>query len=527
MNTLRPYQTRLVDDVRDLVSLWRARVCVQAPTGAGKTLMMAALLADPVAKDDRFPLGVATEQVGMSQLVVTHRRILLDQLSRELNACGIEHGIRAAGHVPNTSAPIQLCMLQSDYARSIKGKKWKLVADVARIHIDEIHTVKGATAQKLLAAYPNASVIGWTATPREIPPTVCDTLIVAATVPELIDGGYLVPPIVFTPTGPDVARLDSMRASVGGDYSPSDVDKLLPRNVILGYVHGHLLRLNPELKPTVCFCGGVPQSLFMAQELTKRGVQAAHIDGKQIWTHYGMVDSTPKHRAELFDMLVRGDMKVVCNRFVLREGWNLPAIEHVVLATSFGSRTTFVQACGRGLRTAPGKTACTFQDHGANFWRFPPLDGDTPWDMTTPERVTQAALDDDRRTPEPKNPEPICCPECTCLRVSGPQCPHCGYRHTTSSKHVMQLSGELVRREGRLYKTRAVRETPGDAETWRRAFWASRKNSPKRSLRQVYTWHARNNNWRWLPKTLPLMPRDDNQELWSAKVGVVNLNELR
>ena len=91
----------------------------------------------------------------------------------------------------------------------------------------------------------------------------------------------------------------------------------------------------------------------------------------------------------------------------------------------------------------------------------------------------------------------------------------------------MQLSGTLRRIEGRLYRPRRIKEETGDAEVWKRAFWAARKHRPTASLRQVYANAARLRNWKWLPKTLPLMPPDHKQELWSAKAGSVELTDLR
>lgn len=508
---LRTYQqdaNRQVRDYEGSCILYPARAVVQSPTGSGKTRMIADLLTDD------FP-----------QVLYTHRRVLLDQLSRVLTSLGVDHGIRAAGFAPNPVARVQLCMIQSDFARTIKRLDWGTVVGCRRILIDEAHACKSSQVQQLIAKYPDASVIGWTATPREIG-HIYKKLIVAATVPELIRQGHLVPPVVYCPDFPDMDKLDRVKRQSSGEYSTSDIGKLLRPQYILGRVLQNWRQLNPDENPTVLFAPGVPHSRWFAEKFNSKGIKSAHIDGKEIVVDGQAYSSTPTAREELFARFEAGEIKVLTTRFVLREGVDLTSIAHVIVATSFGTRTSWVQACGRAMRPHPGKTECIIQDHGGNALRLPPLDSDDPWDMTSKESdLSRKRLEEMREGTEP---EPIVCPQCSHIRKSGPECPQCHFRHNRSTRLVVQVNGRLVRQDGKVYKKRrVVGATNEEARSWASSFWAARKGNPTRTMRQVYTFAAKQRGWKWHDKTLPLMPKEGADHVWSQRVGQIDMNDLR
>jgi DNA repair protein RadD len=59
---------------------------MQLPTGAGKTVMAAAMH------------GNAASALGLTSEFVVHRKELIDQTSRTFTAFGMPHGFIAAGH---------------------------------------------------------------------------------------------------------------------------------------------------------------------------------------------------------------------------------------------------------------------------------------------------------------------------------------------------------------------------------------------------------------------------------------------
>jgi superfamily II DNA or RNA helicase len=65
---LRPYQTDVIDRVADESAAGRRRVLLVAPTGSGKTVIAAAMIAEACQARRRV-------------LVIAHRREIVDQLS--------------------------------------------------------------------------------------------------------------------------------------------------------------------------------------------------------------------------------------------------------------------------------------------------------------------------------------------------------------------------------------------------------------------------------------------------------------
>lgn len=506
MKTLRAYQVENNRKVRAAEDFGPVRLNVQSPTGSGKTVMMADLLTDP-----------------MPQGVLTHRCILFDMLRRVLTEAGIPFGMRAAGYKPDYNQPIQICMAQTEWSRTFK-KQQSPVHKALRWHIDEIHAQQGDNTFTMLQKYrrSGSSIITWTATPQDIGAYV-DHNIIAAQVHELIAAGYLVPPQVFGPSHPDMEKLDKVKRQVNGEYSLAGLENVWDSKVIFGNVLENLLLLNPELKPTILFAQGIPHSLFFAQQLTAHGIRSAHIDGDDIWVDGKSYSSDSKARQEIFDRSQAGDIKVICNRFVMREGVDLPWLCHCINACVFGTRKTWVQANGRILRPYENKSQAVIQDHGGNYLRFPDLDASDPWELGVSDRVAAATRIDNIR--DGKILEPICCSRCRAVRTDGDTCPVCGFKSSLRQRAVVQVNGELKLVTGSAYRKQRIVKTKDDAATWKGLYHGNLKYHPERTPSQIRAYHAYKNDWKWLPKDLPMMPLVD--EHWHIPVKEIPREALR
>lgn len=503
---LREYQSEANAKVRWAERLNpKARVCVQGPTGSGKTPCIADLLLDP------FP-----------QVMVTDRRILCEQTSQFLHAYGVAHGVRAAGYAATRTAPIQIVMLQTDYIRKLPP-----IAGCRRIIIDEIHKVNGPMAQSLIKKYgANASVVGFTATPSEISHVV-DDVIVMATVKELVAQGHLVPHTVYGPLVPDMEALAKLRRQVNGDYSALELDKVIPIRAIFGRMVDNWRLYNPLELPTILFAVGVPQSLWAAQHLTSNGIPSVHVDCKNIWINGEFLETNQENLELVRYAMEKGDIKIVCNRYLLREGVNWPFLKVAVLATAFGTRKSHVQAVGRIFRPYQGADEAIVIDHGGNWLTHPMLDSDFPWDFRTKGTVLASEYLDSMRADEddPDSiPEPICCPKCMAIRVSGNQCPRCGFQSLQRSRWVFQANGLLKQVYGKAFKQRRITEKPGQAEEWKGRFIGNRKYHPERTCNQIYANMAREDNWKFPPRDLPGMPR--TKRGWYIPVGELSADDL-
>lgn len=490
----RDYQSRALQVIREATE----NTCIESPTGSGKGFIMGRSLLDPVR-----------------QIVFTHRRVLVRQLADVLTSHGVKFGIRAAGVTPDFNAPIQLALYQSENSRVFKSKEWGMHEGCKRVHWDEAHALQGPVATGITRAYESqgAISIGYSATPRGVArnfPKVYKVVSVA----ELMQRGVLVTPRIFTPLGPDLDQLAKVKKGANGEYSPKSLGKYWSPEPIFGKVLENW-RENSDGRPTALYAGGIRESLWFAKSLYYQGVRAAHIDAENIWLDGELYPADDDNRKSILKRLKDGRVQILCNCQVLEIGWDMPELGCVMLTHPIGSRVKFVQICGRGLRSAPGKDDCIYLDFAGNFWKHPQLDSDEPWDTTEEEWAKKQKKD-------PGEFEPICCKNCGFLRVSGRECPNCGEEGQPSTRQVLQLNGTLTEVVGPMYKPEGPKSTKTpEQKAWEAAFWGSHKSN--RTFSQAIAW-AKKQSGLDIPFGLKFMPR--NPDDWSKHVKEVPFKEL-
>jgi superfamily II DNA or RNA helicase len=147
---LYPYQTAVIAEIESLISSV-ARICLQAATGSGKTVIASELIKRAVAAGERV-------------LFIAHRLELIEQASQKLLAFDITHGIIKAGYPMRLGERVQVASIQTLFARAVRGRKIDL-PEVDWVFFDEAHHVRARTYMAVVEAYPNARIIGLTATP--------------------------------------------------------------------------------------------------------------------------------------------------------------------------------------------------------------------------------------------------------------------------------------------------------------------------------------------------------------------------
>lgn len=296
MVSLRPHQLRAIADVRAAFRRCR-RVLLVAPTGFGKTHTAASLIAWAVEKRRRV-------------LFLVHRREIVNDTHRRLRDAGVPCGRIMAGEIP-TDAPVQVASIQTVVAREEHPP-----ADL--VIWDEAHHAAADTYRAVATQYPSAWHLGMTATPVRSDGVglrdAFDEIVVGATIAELVEGGFLAAIDVIAPP----TRI------AGVAEAPGDAWARLAGG-----------------RPTVAFTRTVAESKALAADLCARGVIALHIDG-------GTANGPRDHALSLF---AQGRAQVLCNVFVLTEGWDCHRAEVCLLARGCGSDATFVQMVGRVRRT--------------------------------------------------------------------------------------------------------------------------------------------------------------------------------
>jgi superfamily II DNA or RNA helicase len=426
---LRPYQTDVIAQFHRAVVAGRKRIMLVAPTGSGKTVIAAAIVRGSV-------------DVGHRVLILSHRREITRQTISKLYDLGIDAGIIQAGWPPRPGQAVQVASIQTLHRRGELPP-----ADL--VIVDEAHHSPANTYRKVLEKYPAAVVLGLTATPcrkdgRGLG-NVFDVLIECPQVGELIEGGFLVPSVVYAPTTPD---LQGVRTQAG-DYVESQLAERMDRPELVGDVVTHWHR-HGDRRKTVIFATNVAHSLHMRDELVKSGVRAEHLDG-----------STPtEDRDAILKRLATGDTEVVSNCMVLTEGVDIPEVSCLVLARPTKSLGLFRQMIGRGLRPAAGKANCVILDHsGAVFQHGLPEDP-IAWTLHTDAKaanVKHAIRGANYRS------RLTTCPKCDALRTGGEACRVCGWEPKRHAEAVDVLEGDL----GRIDRN-GTRATVHDQDQWHR-----------------------------------------------------------
>lgn len=330
--TLRDYQQALVANVEKLYLRGRRSVCVVSFTGSGKTVTAAA-----AATRLSHVLG------GAPILWLAHRKELIRQAHHTLTRLGYKAGVIAPwAHA--IEAPIQVASVQTLYCRGD-------VPPATIVVEDEAHHFVSETYMEVLCKYPKSTFhIGLTATPERADGTglspLYSTMIVMAQPGKLIRHGHLVPAEVLAPE-------DAIDRGIADD--PYD----------LWAQHARGLR-------TVIFCQSVEHSEEVARSFCDHGVAAASVDGEM----------PTKERTRLLERFERGRLMVLTNCQLLTEGWDVPAIECVVIARTCGSPGMWVQMTGRGGRPFPGKRRNFILDLSGSSRVFGLPDADREYSLT-------------------------------------------------------------------------------------------------------------------------------------------------
>jgi DNA repair protein RadD len=496
-----PHQDRAFDGTLRAMHRGVKRLCVTSPTGSGKTKIMTDLIE------------WATEE---SKCVVlyTHRKLLFDQTCAVLDGAGIAYGKRASGHETAYLRSHQVAMWQTEHSKVVRAKTRELhPADL--VIVDEAHLAGGDQYQAILDAHvkSGAMVVGFTATPLDIGHAF-DELLVAGTNSECREIGALVPAETYAPDEPDLRPIKNYR--IGDELTENQRRQAIMRPGVFGRVLEAWQTHNPRERPTVLFGPDVKGSLYFAEEFTKAGIRAAHIDGNDCWLDGQFYTTDQETRDNIMELSRAGDIKVLCNRFVLREAWNAPWIEVGVFATVFGALTSYIQSGGRLLRANPGKALATIIDQGGNWHRHGSLNADRDWFLDgTNNRVVAERHD---RLREQQEPEPIVCPNCAKVRHSGRVCPACGFESRTRSRFVVQIDGTLKMVEGTAYKPRRVKLTATTRQTWTRMYHRAKRSRNRMTFRQAEALHFVEEH-HYPPRDLPLMPKNP-ADMWRAVADV-------
>lgn len=412
---LRDYQDNALINMRDVFRNGKKKVLLVSPTGSGKTVIASAMIKQAIDK-------------GKKCLFVAHRRELVMQCSNKLHEFDVPHSVLMAGKSGGWSR-CTVASVQTFNAR--KDNEYFMKPDADLIILDEAHRSVSKSFRDLVAEYPDAYVVGLTATPCRSDgkglASMYEELVECGSIRNLTDRGFLVPTRIVAPTMPD---LDGLRVQAG-DYEKRGLDKRMNQPKLVGDLVTHWLKY-AEGRPTVVFCTSIAHSRYVAQIFRRNGIPAGHVDGE-----------IPEiEREEVLNDLHTGKIKVLANCQVLTEGWDEPKVSCVILARPTKSYALYLQMVGRALRPFEGKVDTLVIDHSGCVYEhgFPE---DTPNWILTDGKV----FDPKKAEPKPIEKQPFTCIKCHHVYTpfkGAIECPSCGFAPTAQSKMILIKQGRLV-----------------------------------------------------------------------------------
>lgn len=405
MIELRDYQQRLIVDIRSSFRSLNRTVLVQLATGGGKTVTSAFMVKNAAARGRRC-------------LWVVHRREIIMQASRTFWDMDIEHSLIMGGSVNNPRAAVQIGSIQT------VARRLNQIGEIDLIIFDESHHIASSQYQALYERFPRAQIIGLTATPWRLDGLGLgawfEDMVQGPSVSDLMERGALSDYKLFAPSTPDVSSV----AKQGGDYKTNDLNALMNKSTITGDAVAHYQRLAPG-KQAVAFCCSIEHSQDVAAEFRAAGIVAEHVDGQM---DHGTRD-------DVIARFSRGDIRILSNASLLGEGFDVPAIEAVILLRPTASLSLHLQQIGRALRPAKGKEYATILDHAGNSERHGLPDEERDWSL------------DDRPKKKKGDKTEVAikqCPKCYRVHVPASVCPQCGHIYAVENRGVEQVDGQLI-----------------------------------------------------------------------------------
>lgn len=322
-------------------------VMLQQPTGTGKTRLFASIVKD---------ICVCSSELGSSNkiLIMAHRTELVNQIAQEIGRYGLDFGIIQADTEENKECQIQVASIQTLQRRI---KNWKAMA-FRFIIVDEAHHITSVSYQKIVMTFPDAKVLGVTATPYRLDGEgfngCVDKLIVSPDVSEFIEKGYLSHYDYYSIPNNSLVQyeIDKITSFEQGDYSEQELVRICDNCSIRAQVVDAYLKFASGKKGIV-YTINKEHNFHLCEDFVANGITAVAIN----------CDTPTPIRRQYLEAFRRGEILVICNVYLFTEGFDCPEIDFVQMARPTKSLSLFLQQVGRGLRISPTKEKAIFLDN--------------------------------------------------------------------------------------------------------------------------------------------------------------------
>lgn len=427
MLTLRPYQQAAIDQLygwfreRKHESDSEHNPLVVAPTGSGKSLLIAKIILD-----------AQTRFAGTRVLVLTHVKELIEQNHAKLMAIFPEcdAGIYSASiGLRHTQNRVIFAGIQS------VADKAALLGEFQIVLIDESHLIPHSghgQYRRFLNDLREVNggklrVVGFTATPYRLDSgylhegsgRIFTDIAANIEILPLIDDGYLAPltakRTAFTVDTESVKKR-------GGEFVIGEAGTAMMADGNTGKAIEDAVYRADDRQHWIVFACTIEHAAEICHELNKHGVLNHLVTGQ-----------TPKKTREaMLQEFRESRIRALVNVGVLTTGVDLPLIDCIVLLRPTASTGLYLQMLGRGMRPHEEKDSCLVLDYAGNIERHGCVDD---------PNINLGKLSEDREAGEPVVKA---CPECeTIVHARLLVCP-CGHEFPPPKPKVADVAANAA-----------------------------------------------------------------------------------
>ena len=352
MNELRPYQQDLLKRVQSALQNTDKPVMMQLPTGGGKTVIAAALLADYLVERRKA-------------VWLTHRKELASQTEEML----FEYGVSATCDVkwrPGTKAPriangTVILMAQTVGRRTKKGKHsvaggvWNNYNENDLMIVDEAHHAVAKGWERAIRQWPG-KVVGMTATPWRLSKKegfdhLFGDLILGPQVSELQGNEFLCEAELLWPDEGDRIRGGKVSPNTH-DYTPNGIEAANANREVMTTRALSFWLENANNRQTIIYAVSVGHAEKLAILFRDERITAETIH----------TETDTETRGQSVSRFANGKLKALINVDIVTEGFDLPDASCIVMARPTKSLSLYLQMIGRGLRPKPDGGNCLILD---------------------------------------------------------------------------------------------------------------------------------------------------------------------
>lgn len=425
MVTLRPCQEKNVQEMREALREHQSVILV-APCGYGKGTVISYIVNRAVERGLRVIFGV-------------HGKALVNDMSQRVARLGIKHGVLMGSRRRERWHPVQVASVDTWHRMEHAPKANIIIAD-------ECHMSLSPTWRKTIEQYPEAKLIGCTATPIRLDKQglgkrsggLFDSMVLGPTEQELIDDGYLVGSRVLAPPPP--ADLGGLKKTAG-EFNSKQQAAVCDKAKVIGDIVEHWRR-HAAGRKTAVFGVDQAHANHIAEQFRQSGVNWAYVDA----------DTPDEEREKIWKDLdaPSGNLMGVSSVGCISVGWDHPIVSCIIAARKTASLGLWRQMLGRGSRTYPGKDHFLVLDHvGNTHYHFPygMFEDPVDWQLDGEAvRVSMAEKADSVTTcKRPATVDGVLRLPCYATFRTGPtECPYCGIPLVKEARKIESVAGELA-----------------------------------------------------------------------------------